>query len=212
MLDTSHLLQMQQSFGIHSQGVTVYEFAIVPGSGLIVNNSDQGLDGRDPPTDFIHSVNIGSDGTVFAAQQDDPVFFRQVTGSGFHFDVRFRMRSDMNGTLDSSSGSMNVAVDFDVKVDSADAPGFDGTNCSTPVTTLNYTTDDTRGNQFTFDDQGVGYGTIVDNVFAQDAIPHGNCGGIPGFVDWADAISQQFGLPAPSGTNSFWLNIQAAPQ
>jgi hypothetical protein len=212
MLDSSHLLQLQQGFGIHSQGATVYDFAIVPGSGLIVNNNDQGLDGRNPPTDFYHGVSIGSDGTVFAAQQDDPIFFRTVSGGGSHFDLRFRMRSDMNGTFDSSSGSMSVTVAQDVKIDSMDAGGFDGTNCSTPVITLNFTTNDPSGNPFTFDNQGVGHGTIGDNIFGQDAIPYGACGGIPGFTDWATAINLTFGLPAPAGTNHFWLNVQATPQ
>jgi hypothetical protein len=192
-------------------GGDVVELGFLPGSSITIGTNSPITFGNDPPTDGVHNVSVGFDGTVFASQGDFYISSREFVIVGYHFEVQLQAQSDVTGTYDRTSGSATVNLALSVQITSPDAPSFDNNNCIIPATQLNMTTD--NGTLFSLDpnDSTREVGTAVDNTFAAQAIPNRACGVYQGLVDYAQVINTQFGLPSGSGNNNFSLNLSMTP-
>jgi hypothetical protein len=188
--------------GINVQGGDIVTITVQDGSYIQVGNNNPITFG-DPTTDMFNNTSIDPDGNVFVARSDIQFGATTLTFAGMPFTVQLRAQSDLNGTYDRGSGSATATVALDVKITNNTLPNFNNNTCIIPATTLNLTTD--NGTPFSG-----GAGTMVDNTFAAPAIPRGACGNA-GFVDYAQLINQNLGLPSDAGNNVISLNLQMDP-
>lgn len=188
----------------------IVDLGFLPGSYLQVGNQSSFPFGNDPPTDGWDQATLNAHGKLKGALSHFHVGAASITAAGFHFMAQLEALSKLTGTYDTATGNSSVSATLDVHITSMDAPNFDNDNCKVPATTLNFTTD--NGTPFATDpnDPTREIGTVVDNTFAAQAIPHGSCGSVA-FVDYADAINTQLGLPSDAGNNVFSLTVSITP-
>ncbi len=186
------------------------DLGFLSGSFLQIGNQSPITFGSDPPTEGWRHVSINPHDKIVGNAKHFNLPPYQAQALGYNFNVQLEDLSKLTGTYDPTTGNSSASVTMDVWITSPDAPNFDNTNCKIPATTLNFTTD--AGTPFATDPNNPGreIGTMVDNTFAAPAVPTGACGSL-GFVDYASVINGYFGLPSPSGSNTFSLSVSITP-
>jgi hypothetical protein len=122
--------------------------------------------------------------------------------------IQLQAQSDATGTYDRNTGEATLQIAMNLVIYSPNAPGFDNSGaCAVPATQLAFDTNNPGGSLFLNGD-----GTVVDDTFVMDQLPHGACGTIMGNHDYADMLNPQLGLPSlNSGDNSLTLHLHMRP-
>jgi hypothetical protein len=184
---------------------------ILPGSSLVLPGAELDFGDR-PPTSGLYEVQITDDGTgagtLFISQSNitiQPVVLE--VGHQAIFQIQLLAQSDAAGTYDRNTGEATIQVALNLVIYSPNEPGFDNSgSCAVPATEMSFDTSNPGGSLFLNGD-----GTVVDNTFVMDRLPHGACGSHMD-NEYSDLLSKKLGLPSMNtGDNTMTLHLHMRP-